>query len=232
MTDFERDDTWRVFRIMAEFIEGFQEMAPFDRAVSIFGSARTTRSSPHYQQARQLARRLGEEGFAIITGAGPGIMEAANAGAREAGAKSIGFNIDLPHQQKCNPYVDLLLTFRYFFVRKVMFLKYASAFVIFPGGFGTLDELFETLTLVQTHKIDPLPVILVGKKYWSGLFRWVRQTMLAAGNVAQGDLELFVLTDALEEVVRLIHHAYEARRGRPYLDLSRAARCKTLASPK
>ncbi|MDP2955066.1 MAG: TIGR00730 family Rossman fold protein [Longimicrobiales bacterium] len=193
-------DAWRVFRIMGEFVEGFEEMAKLGPAVSIFGSARTKPGHAQYEACAQTARLLGEAGFTIITGGGPGIMEAANRGAKEAGAKSVGCNIELPFEQAGNPYVDISIDFRYFFVRKMMFVKYAQAFVIFPGGFGTMDELFESLTLIQTGKVRHFPVVLVGKDYWGGLIGWMRDQMAREGKIAAGDLDLVLLTDDPEEV--------------------------------
>jgi uncharacterized protein (TIGR00730 family) len=201
---FQQTDTWRALRILAEFVDGFDAMATVGAAVTVFGSARTPADSPQYQIARAIGRGLAEAGYAVITGGGPGIMEAANRGCREGGGLSVGCNIELPHEQGANPYVDLGIDFRYFFARKVMFVKYADAFVIMPGGFGTLDELFEALTLIQTGKVRHFPVILVGTEYWSGLLDWIRGTLVADGNVALPDLELLQLTDDPTEVVRLI----------------------------
>lgn len=193
-------DAWRIFRIMGEFVEGFEELGEIGPAVSIFGSARTRSDDPMYERCVRTARLLGEEGFAIITGGGPGIMEAANRGAKEAGALSVGCNIELPFEQKPNEYLDISLDFRYFFVRKTMFVKYAQAFVIFPGGFGTMDELFEALTLIQTNKVRHFPVVLFGSEYWSGLLTWLEERMCAEGKIAREDLELFCVTDDPEEV--------------------------------
>ncbi len=203
-TAFQRTDTWRALRILAEFVEGFDAMAAVGPAVTVFGSARSAVDSPQYQLARAIGRRLAEAGYAVITGGGPGIMEAANRGCREGGGLSVGCNIELPHEQGQNPYVDLGIDFRYFFARKVMFVKYADAFVILPGGFGTMDELFEALTLIQTGKVRHFPVILVGSKYWSGLLDWVRDTLIPDGTVAAEDLELLQMTDDADDVVRLI----------------------------
>jgi uncharacterized protein (TIGR00730 family) len=197
-------DPWRVFRIMGEFVEGFDALAGIGNAVTIFGSARVKPDHPQYHQATHVARLLGEQGYTIITGGGPGVMEAANKGAREAGAMSVGCNIELPFEQHLNPYVDLAINFRYFFVRKTMFVKYAEAFVIFPGGFGTLDELFEALTLIQTGKVRDFPVILFGTEYWGGLVDWIRTTLLADGKISPDDVHLLTVTDSPEEVVRLI----------------------------
>lgn len=205
---FSQDETWRIFRIMSEFVEGFEVLSGVGKAVSIFGSSRAKRSSGHYKLAEEVAYHLAKEGFAIITGSGPGLMEAANKGAKRAGGKSIGLNIQIPHEQKSNEYVDVLLDFRYFFVRKVMFVKYAKAFVILPGGFGTLDELFESLNLIQTERIGKFPVVLVGKDYWKGMIDWLRDTLLKQGNIAQEDLDLFKVTDEPKEVVRIIRKFY------------------------
>lgn len=202
--DFTSSDPWRVFRIMGEFVEGFDALAGIGPGVTIFGSARVPPDDPAYAAARETARQLGAAGFSIITGGGPGIMEAANRGARDAGALSVGCNIELPFEQSINEYVDIAINFRYFFVRKTMFVKYAEAFVIFPGGFGTLDELTEALTLIQTGKIRDFPVVLYGRKYWSGLFAWIRETLLAEGKISPDDVELMILADTPEEVVRII----------------------------
>ena len=202
--DFTHQDTWRVFRIMAEFIEGFEMMHEFGPAVTVFGSARTSPDDADYEMGRMLGARLVEAGFAVITGAGPGIMEAANRGAKEAGGVSIGLNIDLPFEQKPNPYVTNLLSFRYFFVRKVMFLKYASAAVILPGGYGTMDEFNELLTLIQTQRVEPMPIVLMGGEYWGGLVDWLRGTMLGEACIDPEDLELFFQTDQPDEAVAYI----------------------------
>jgi uncharacterized protein (TIGR00730 family) len=202
--DFLHSDPWRVFRIMGEFVEGFDTLANVGRAVTIFGSARVKPDDPQYAAAETTARLLGDAGFSVITGGGPGIMEAANRGAREGGALSIGCNIELPFEQGINAYVDVAINFRYFFVRKTMFVKYAEAFVIFPGGFGTMDELFEALTLIQTGKVRDFPVILFGSAYWQGLLDWLRGTMLAERKISAADLDLVVVTDSPEETVRVI----------------------------
>jgi uncharacterized protein (TIGR00730 family) len=201
---FMDTDPWRALRILAEFVEGFDAMAAVGPAVTVFGSARTDADSPEYELARTIGSKLARAGYAVITGGGPGIMEAANRGCREAGGLSVGCNIELPAEQGLNPYVDLGVEFRYFFVRKVMFVKYADAFVILPGGFGTLDELFEALTLIQTDKVRHFPVILVGTDYWGGLLDWVRATPVARGAVDPRDLDLLVVTDDPDEVVRII----------------------------
>ena len=207
--DFVDSDPWRALRILSEFVEGFDALAAVGPAVTIFGSARTHEGAPEYELARGIARRLAEHGFAIITGGGPGIMEAANRGCREGGGLSIGCNIELPHEQGLNPYVDLGVEFKYFFARKTMFVKYADAFVILPGGFGTLDELFEALTLIQTGKIRDFPVVLVGSAYWRGLVDWMRATQLAAGAITAADVELLKITDDADEVCEIIR-AYVA----------------------
>lgn len=201
---FTQTDTWRVLRIMGEFVAGFDSLAGLGPAVTIFGSARTAPENPQYQQAVETARLLGEAGFAIITGGGPGIMQAGNEGARAAGVPSVGLNIELPFEQHLNPFVDLDVDFQYFFVRKTMLVKYAQAFVIFPGGFGTLDELFEAITLIQTGKITNFPVVLFDSAYWQGLLQWLRQTMLAEGKISAADLELLVVTDSPQEVRDII----------------------------
>jgi uncharacterized protein (TIGR00730 family) len=216
--DFQHSDPWRVFRIMGEFVEGFDALAALGPAVSIFGSARVSASDPQYRAAEETARLLAEADFAVITGGGPGIMEAANKGAKEAGGHSIGCNIELPFEQGMNAWVDVAVNFRYFFVRKTMFVKYAEAFVIFPGGFGTLDELFEALTLIQTGKVRNFPVILFGSEYWRGLLDWIRGTMLAEGKISPDDLRLLVVTDSPAEAVQTIVDAHRERgsaAGRP-----------------
>jgi uncharacterized protein (TIGR00730 family) len=201
---FTDTDPWRVLRIQAEFVEGFDTLAQLGPAVSIFGSARTSEEDPMYQACVETARLLAEAGLVIITGGGPGIMEAGNRGAKLANGVSIGLNIELPFEQGTNPYVEIPIDFHYFFVRKTMFVKYAQAFVIFPGGFGTLDELFEALTLIQTGKIYNFPVILYGSEYWAGLIDWLRSTMLAKGNISSPDVDLMVITDSPEEVRDLV----------------------------
>ncbi|MEX2151760.1 MAG: TIGR00730 family Rossman fold protein [Gemmatimonadaceae bacterium] len=209
--DFTRQDTWRVMRIMSEFIEGFDTLASVTKGVTIFGSARTVPEDPQYLAAQETARLLAEKGFAIITGAGPGIMEAANRGAKLAGGRSIGCNIELPFEQGANPYVDTLINFRYFFVRKTMFIKYSNAFIIFPGGFGTLDEAFEALTLIQTGKIYQFPVILFGRHYWAGLIRWIQTRVLGEKKVSAGDIDLMIMTDDPSEAVKIVMEAYESQ---------------------
>lgn len=211
-TAFTQTDPWRVMRIQSEFIEGFDTLADVTKGVTIFGSARTGPDDPQYGAAQETARLLAEAGFAIITGAGPGIMEAANKGAKLAGGRSIGCNIELPFEQGANPYVDTLINFRYFFVRKTMFIKYSDAFVIFPGGFGTLDELFEALTLIQTGKIHQFPVILFGRHYWAGLIRWMQSRVLAEKKISAGDIDLMLVTDDPEEAAQTIIAAHDAQR--------------------
>jgi hypothetical protein len=202
--DFTHSDPWRVMRITGEFVAGFDALADLGPAVSIFGSARTPPSDPQYTLAVEVACRLARAGFAIITGGGPGIMEAANKGAKEGGARSVGCAIELPQEQGVNAFVDEPINFRYFFVRKTMFVKYAEAFVIFPGGFGTLDELFEALTLIQTQKIRHFPVILVGSDYWRGLVTWIRETVLGSGKVSPHDLDLLVVSDDPAEIEHIV----------------------------
>jgi len=208
---FQETDTWRTLRIMGEFVEGFDALAEVGPAVSIFGSARVGRRNRYYGAARRLAAALAKQGFAIITGGGPGIMEAANRGAKEAGGVSIGCNIELPFEQGLNEYVDLGMEFRYFFVRKVMFVKYAEAFVIFPGGFGTLDELFEALTLIQTGKVEHFPVVLFGKDYWEGMMQWIREKPLYEEKVSPQDLELVTITSDIDEACEAITRHYRSR---------------------
>jgi uncharacterized protein (TIGR00730 family) len=203
-------DAWRVFRIMGEFVEGFDTLARLGPAVSVFGSARTKPDDPDYLAAEQTSRLLTEAGFAVITGGGPGIMEAANKGAAESGGVSVGCNIELPFEQGMNAFVRTAVNFRYFFVRKTMFVKYAEAFIIFPGGFGTLDELFESLTLIQTGKVRDFPVILFNRRYWSAMLEWLRAAMLAEGKIAPADLDLLMVTDSPEEAVQTVIDCYEA----------------------
>jgi len=208
---FTTSDPWRVMRIMSEFVEGFDALAGISKGVTIFGSARTGADDPQYAAARETARLLAEQGFSIITGAGPGIMEAANRGARDGGGHSVGCNIELPFEQGANPFVDTLVHFRYFFVRKTMFIKYSNAFIIFPGGFGTLDELFEALTLIQTGKIYQFPVILFGRHYWAGLVRWINARMAGEGKISPGDLDLVLMTDDPAEAAQAVIDAHAAQ---------------------
>ncbi len=207
-TDWVHTDTWRIMRIQAEFVEGFGLLAELGLAVSIFGSARTPRTSPEYKLAENIASGLAKAGYAIITGGGPGIMEAANKGAVEAGGVSVGLGIELPLEQGLNQYVDIGLEFRYFMARKTVMVKYSQAFVLLPGGYGSMDELFEALTLVQTGKITRFPIVLVGSSYWSGLLSWLRATMCAAGNISPADLDLLDVADDAGEVVRIITDAH------------------------
>ncbi|MDP1889416.1 MAG: TIGR00730 family Rossman fold protein [Gemmatimonadaceae bacterium] len=209
--DFTRTDPWRVMRIMGEVIEGFDTLAKVERGVAFFGSARTAPDDPQYLAANETARLLAAQGFSIITGAGPGIMEAANKGAQEGGGHSVGCNIELPFEQGSNPYCDTLVHFRYFFVRKTMFIKYSIGYVIFPGGFGTLDELFEALTLIQTGKISQFPLVLFGTHYWAGLVRWMQSRVLGEKKISQGDLNLLVITDDPKEAADVIAAAWKAQ---------------------
>jgi hypothetical protein len=197
-------DTWRMFRIMAEFVDGFEHLAALRPAVSIFGSARVRPEHPDYQLAERLGRRLVQGGYAVITGGGPGIMEAANKGASEAGGHSVGLNIELPFEQRPNPFANVQVSFRYFFVRKVMFVKYAMAYIVMPGGFGTVDELFEAVTLIQTRKIKPFPVILMVRSYWEGLIRWLNETMFHQEKICRKDMEILQMTDDVEEAVEIV----------------------------
>jgi uncharacterized protein (TIGR00730 family) len=198
------EESWRIFRIMAEFVEAIEALSKLKNAVSIFGSARVTPDDPYYQKTEKLARRLAEKGFSVITGGGPGIMEAANKGASEAGGKSVGMNIRLPFEQKPNPYANISIDYKYFFIRKVMFVKYAMAYIIMPGGFGTMDELFEALTLIQTRRIKSFPVILMGSEYWKGLLDWLKKTMVRGGMILPEDLDFIEIIDDPDEAVRHI----------------------------
>lgn len=208
LAEFTKGDPWRVLRIMGEYVHGFDALAEIGAAVAVFGSARTSENDPMYEAARETAFLLAGAGFAIITGGGPGIMEAANRGAHEADGISIGCNIELPREQGVNPFADISINFRYFFCRKTMFVKYSEGFVLFPGGFGTLDELFEALTLIQTHKIRRFPVILFGSSYWRGLLAWLKQTILAQANIDPEDLSLMVVTDSPKEVCSVMVETY------------------------
>ncbi len=204
-------DSWQIFKIMAEFVDGFEKLAKIGPCVSIFGSARTPQDHAYYQLAEDIARLLTDRGYGVVSGGGPGIMEAANKGAYEAGGKSVGLNIDLPFEQFHNQYIDRdkLLEFNYFFVRKVMFMKYSQGFIVLPGGFGTMDELFEAITLIQTGKIARFPIVLVGTEYYGGLFEWIKNTMLKAGNISPEDLNLYRLVDTAEEAAEHIFRFYE-----------------------
>ncbi len=209
--DFRGGASWRIFRIMAEFIEGFEFLADLKNEVTFFGSARTRPDHPCYKEARKLAKMLGEKGFTIITGGGPGIMEAGNRGATDAGAVSVGLNIQLPKEQRINPFVKKFKGFYYFFVRKVMLSASAQAYVYFPGGFGTLDEMFEILMLIQTKKMMHIPIVLVGKKFWNGLFDWVKKDLLAAGYIEEADLNIFHIVDSAEEAFEIIKDSKERK---------------------
>jgi uncharacterized protein (TIGR00730 family) len=211
---FTHTDPWRVMRIMAEFVEGFDTLAELGPAITVFGSARTRPGHPQYEAARETARLIGEAGFDIITGGGPGIMQAGNEGAQAAGVVSVGLNIELPFEQGSNPYVAVPIDFRYFFIRKTMFVKYAQGFVIFPGGFGTMDELFEALTLIQTGKVQNFPVILYDSAYWGGLVDWIRTTMQAEGKVSPGDLDLLIPADSPPQVRDIILRSHQDKRWR------------------
>jgi uncharacterized protein (TIGR00730 family) len=221
--EFLDSDPWRTLRILSEFVEGFDALAGVGPAVSVFGSARTKAPNRYYKLARQLGKMLGQAGYAVITGGGPGIMAAANRGAQEGGGLSVGCNIELPMEQGLNPYVDLGIEFRYFFARKVMFVKYADAFVIFPGGYGTLDELFEALTLIQTKKVQDFPVILMGTDYWTGMIDWIRATLLKEAAITAADVDLLRLTDDPAEALEIIE-AYAVKQ--------RAAAASTAKSTK
>jgi uncharacterized protein (TIGR00730 family) len=209
-SDWVHTDPWRVMRIQAEFVEGFGMLAELPRAVTVFGSARTPRDHLEYAQGRALGTALAEAGYAVITGGGPGVMEAANKGCSEAGGLSVGLGIELPFEQGLNNWVDLGINFRYFFARKTMFVKYSQAFVCLPGGFGTLDELFEALTLVQTKKVTKFPVVLLGTEYWGGLYDWISKTVLESGKVGEKDISLLHLTDDVDDAVKVVHDAYRA----------------------
>jgi uncharacterized protein (TIGR00730 family) len=208
INQLEKEESWRLFRIIGEFVEGFDALSRITPAVTIFGSARTRPGEFAYDTAEAIGREVAAAGFTVVTGGGPGVMEAACKGATTAGGKAVGLNIELPMEQKTNPYATLSLHFHYFFVRKVMLVKYATAFVLLPGGFGTVDELFETVTLIQTHKIRSFPVILVGRTYWRGLLEWLREQALVDGYIAPGDLDFFTLTDKPSEVVERIAEFY------------------------
>ncbi|MDX1326321.1 MAG: TIGR00730 family Rossman fold protein [Arenibacter sp.] len=209
--EIKTNDSWALFKIMGEFVNGFEKMSAIGPCVSIFGSARTKPGDPIYELAVKVSKRISEAGYGIITGGGPGIMEAGNKGAHLAGGTSVGLNIDLPFEQHDNPYIDndKSLDFDYFFVRKVMFVKYSQGFVVMPGGFGTLDELFEAITLIQTNKIEKFPIILVGKEFWSGLIDWIKSSMLEIGNISPTDLDLIKIVDTEEEVVDIIDAFYK-----------------------
>ena len=207
--DFTNEETWRIFRIMSEFVEGFEVLSRIGKAVSIFGSSRTKPDTKYYKLAEEIAYLLSKEGYAVITGSGPGLMEAANKGARRAKGQSIGLNIQIPSQQKANKYVDMLLDFRYFFVRKVMFVKYAKAFVILPGGYGTLDEFTEAINLIQTERIPKFPVVLFDSEYWKGMVEWLKDKVVASGCIAKEELNIFTVVNEPKEVVSAIKKFYE-----------------------
>jgi uncharacterized protein (TIGR00730 family) len=209
-TDWVHTEPWRVMRIQAEFVEGFGMLAELPRAVTVFGSARTPRDHHEYAVGRALGTALAEAGYAVVTGGGPGAMEAVNKGCQEAGGLSVGLGIELPFEQGLNEYVDLGINFRYFFARKMLFIKYSQAFVCLPGGFGTLDELFEALTLVQTKKVTKFPVVLLGSDYWGGLYDWIEKTMLDGGKIGEKDLALLHVTDDVDDAVRVVQAAYRA----------------------
>ena len=208
--EIKTSDSWQIFKVISEFVVGFEKLAKIGPCVSIFGSARTKPDHEYYKLADEIALKLTQSGYGVISGGGPGIMEAANKGAKRGNGPSVGLNIDLPFEQFSNPYIDndKLINFDYFFVRKVMFMKYSQGFVVLPGGFGTLDELFEALTLIQTQKIGAFPIIMVGKKYWAGLFDWIKNTMLEERNISPYDLDLFKLVDSSDEAVKLINDFY------------------------
>ena len=206
--DFTQEDTWRMFRIMGEFVDGFEVLSQVGKAVSIFGSSRSRTDNKYYKYAEEIAYLLAKSKYAIITGGGPGIMEAGNRGARRAGGHSVGLNIQIPTEQKANEYIDTLLDFHYFFVRKVMFVKYAKAFVIMPGGYGTLDEFYEAINLIQTQRIPKFPVVLFGSDYWKDMIKWLKDTVLKHGNIGPRDLELFKIVDKPKEVVAIINKFY------------------------
>jgi uncharacterized protein (TIGR00730 family) len=228
-TDWVHMDPWRVMRIQSEFVEGFGQLAELGPAVSVFGSARSTRDSREYALGERLGRALAQAGYAVITGGGPGTMEAVNKGAGEAGGVSVGLGIELPFEQGINQWVDIGINFRYFFARKTMFVKYAQGFVVLPGGFGTFDELFEALVLVQTRKVTSFPVVLMGSWYWQGLLDWIRGSVLAEGNISAPDLDLLQLTDDVDEVVRIIAKADEERRDTERASVAATARAQRRA---
>ncbi len=211
MGNFVHEDPWRVFRIMGEFVEGFESLSRVGPAISIFGSARTRPGTTYYTRAERIAYRLSKQGYTIITGAGPGIMEAANKGAKRAKGRSIGLNIEVPVVQEPNPYITTLINFHYFFCRKVMFAKYSKAFVVLPGGYGTMDELFEALTLVQTKRVPFFPIIMVGREYWKGLVGWLEGRMMEAGCISSGDMKLFHLVDNPDEVLAVMKSFYHKK---------------------
>ncbi|MGC6479740.1 MAG: TIGR00730 family Rossman fold protein [Flavobacteriaceae bacterium] len=215
--EIKANDSWALFKIMSEFVEGYETLARIGPCISVFGSARTEEGHPHYEMAVEVAEKIVESGYGVITGGGPGLMEAANRGAKNAGGISVGLNIDLPFEQFPNPYIDndKLINFQYFFVRKVIFVKYAQGFIVMPGGFGTLDELFEAITLIQTHKVSRFPIVLVGKSFWGGLMDWIQNTLLSEGYISDEDMFLFELVDTPAEAVEKINHFYTTENFRP-----------------
>lgn len=208
--EIKSSDSWVIFKVMSEFVEGFDKLAKIGPCVTIFGSARVKSTHPYYKMADEIAYQLVQHGYGVVTGGGPGIMEAGNRGARRAGGKSVGLNIYLPHEQKGNPYIDpdKLITFDYFFVRKVMFVKYSQGFIVMPGGFGTIDELSEALTLIQTKKIGRFPIVMVGKKFWGGMIDWIKKVLVSEAMISEGDLDLFNIVDTPEDVVKVIDDFY------------------------
>ena len=208
--EIKSSDSWVIFKVMSEFVEGFEKLAKIGPCVTIFGSARIKSSHPYYKMAEEIAYQLVQQGYGVVTGGGPGIMEAGNKGANRAGGKSVGLNIYLPHEQKGNPYIDpdKLITFDYFFVRKVMFVKYSQGFIVMPGGFGTIDELSEALTLIQTKKIGRFPIVLVGKKFWAGMLDWIKKVLVTEGMISEEDLDLFSVVDTPEAAVQVIDDFY------------------------
>lgn len=208
--EIKSSDSWVIFKVMSEFVEGFEKLAKIGPCVTIFGSARIKPNNPYYKMAEEIAYQLVQQGYGVVTGGGPGIMEAGNKGANRAGGKSVGLNIYLPHEQKGNIYIDpdKLITFDYFFVRKVMFVKYSQGFIVMPGGFGTIDELSEALTLIQTKKIGRFPIVLVGKKFWAGMIDWIKKVLVVEGMISEGDLDLFSLVDTPEDAVKVIDDFY------------------------
>ena len=210
-SDSHDSDVWSIFKIMGEFVDGYDKLFKIGPCVSIFGSARTKEGEPYYEMARETAQKITKKGFGVITGGGPGAMEAANKGAQEGGGKSVGLGVTLPHEQGVNSYVDndYVINFHYFFARKVMFVKYAQGFIVFPGGFGTLDEFFEAMTLIQTKKINAFPLVLIGSEYWGGLVDWIKETMIREGTISEEDVDLFHLTDDTDEAVKIICDFYQ-----------------------
>ncbi|MGC9188679.1 MAG: TIGR00730 family Rossman fold protein [Sulfurihydrogenibium sp.] len=208
VNELKKEEAWRLFKIIGDFIDGFEVMPEFSPSVTVFGSARVKEGNKYYEAARELGYKLAKKGFTIVTGGGPGIMEAANRGAFEAGGNSIGLNIKLPKEQKPNPYTNVTLNFNYFFARKVMLVKYATAFVLFPGGYGTLDELFETLTLIQTKKLKPFPLILYDKEHWDGLLNWLKTNVVSNEYIEEEDLNIFKIMDSIDEIVETIESFY------------------------